>query len=307
MKKDVSVKPVLPLFWDTAVLVNDLEKTKKRMAELGIGQLVRPGIPEGAEGLFYQDKPLASKLNVFITQIGDMQLEFVQPDATPNPWIDFFKARGEGIHHLGYLVEDVEKEVDRLVKLGAEMTFYGKAKGKIEAAYIDLKVGNLFIELTGWSEVSPDIAKKSAYTGFWDAAVLVKDLEKARKRMAELNIGTFEKGAPPAGAEGLIYRGKPLATAIKSFIVRAGNMHLEFIQPEDKPNNPWIDFLKARGEGIHHIGFLVRDVEKEVKRLTGLGAEVLHYGNVKGKMGVALVDLKIANLIVELTGSDTAS
>ncbi|MGD1117893.1 MAG: VOC family protein [Dehalococcoidales bacterium] len=134
----------------------------------------------------------------------------------------------------------------------------------------------------------------------WDAAVVVKDLEKARQRVQELGIGQFVQGHPPAGAEGLFYHGKPSVSNFKAFIVQIGNMQLEFIQPGDEPN-PWTEFLNTRGEGIHHIGFQVKDVEKEANRLISLGAEVPFYGKIKGKMGAAYVDLKVANLVLELT------
>jgi methylmalonyl-CoA/ethylmalonyl-CoA epimerase len=142
---------------------------------------------------------------------------------------------------------------------------------------------------------------KLAYPRVWDAAVVVKDLDKAAKRMEALGIGQFVKGGgPPAGAEGLFYHGRPLTSGFKARLMRIGNMQLEFIQPDDKPN-PWREFLDTHGEGIHHLGFQVKDVEKEVHRLTGLGAEVPFYGKINGKIGAAYIDLKIANLFIELT------
>jgi hypothetical protein len=140
---------------------------------------------------------------------------------------------------------------------------------------------------------------KPAYPRIWDAAV-VKDIDRTAKRLEALGIGQFVQGHPPAGAEGLFYRGKPLESNFKALIMRVGNLSLEFIQPDGKPN-PWSEFLKTRGEGIHHIGFQVEDVEKEVNRLTGLGAEVPLYGKINGKIGAAYIDLKVANLCIELT------
>ncbi len=134
----------------------------------------------------------------------------------------------------------------------------------------------------------------------WDVAVLVKDLDRAVERIKELGIGEFVHGGPPEGAEGLFYQGKPFDAEMKVAILRIGNMSLEFIQPGEGPN-PWSDFLKAKGEGIHHIGFHVENVEEEARRLTGLGAEVPFYDNINGEMGAAYVDLKVANLIIELT------
>ena len=155
MEKQVSAKAGLPKLWDVAVVVEDLEKVKERIKELGIGEFIEAGPPEGAEGLFYQGKPFESALKVFLLRIGNMNLEFIQPDDGPNPWSEFLKEKGEGIHHIGFRVENVEKEVDRLTDLGAEVPFYGKASGEMAAAYVDLKVANLIFELTSFCDI-PD-------------------------------------------------------------------------------------------------------------------------------------------------------
>jgi hypothetical protein len=47
----------------------------------------------------------------------------------------------------------VEKEVNRLTALGADVPFYGKINGKIGAAYVDLKIANLIIELTDFCDI----------------------------------------------------------------------------------------------------------------------------------------------------------
>ena len=153
MQNNSSMNTSYPRMWDAAVVVKDLEQARKRMEALGIGQFVQGGgPPEGAEGLFYRGKPLESDMRAFIMRIGNLSLEFIQPDNKPNPWRGFLDTRGEGIHHLGFRVQDVEKEVNRLVGLGAEVPFYGKINGKIGAAYVDLKIANLFIELTSFGD-----------------------------------------------------------------------------------------------------------------------------------------------------------
>lgn len=153
MEKKVSVKSKQPRLWDVAVLVKDLEKVKKRILELGIGEIINAGPPEGAEGLYYRGKPFDKAMKVFILRIGNMNLEFIQPDDGPNPWSEFLKEKGEGIHHIGFHVENVEREVDRLTALGAEVPFYGKIKGEMGAAYVDLKVANLVLELTSFCDI----------------------------------------------------------------------------------------------------------------------------------------------------------
>ena len=140
---------------------------------------------------------------------------------------------------------------------------------------------------------------KSTYSRLCDIGMVVRDLDKTVKRLEALGIGPFEPAQPPPGAEGLYYRGQPLVANFKGLVAHLGDIELELFQPMGKPN-PWEEFLETKGEGIHHIGFHVDDVEKEVARLTGQGAEVTLTGKVNGKLAAAYIDLKAGDLLIEL-------
>ena len=140
--------------WDVAVVVKDLDSTVKRLEALGIGPFVLPDAPAGAEGLFYQGKPLESDYKALVARLGNMQIEIIQPDDRPNPWKDFLDTRGEGIHHIGFQVDDVEGEVRRLTGHGADVPFIGKINGKTGAAYVDLNIANIVLELTSFNDIA---------------------------------------------------------------------------------------------------------------------------------------------------------
>jgi hypothetical protein len=140
--------------WDVAVVVRDLDSTVKRLEEMGIGPFFHPDAPPGAEGLFYRGQPLESGYKALVARIGNMQIEIIQPDDKPNPWKEFLDSRGEGIHHIGFQVDDVEGEVDRMKEHGAEVPFIGKQSGKTGAAYVDLNIANLVIELTSFNDIA---------------------------------------------------------------------------------------------------------------------------------------------------------
>ncbi|HEY93901.1 MAG TPA: lactoylglutathione lyase [Dehalococcoidia bacterium] len=154
MKKDLSNTLISGICWDMAVVVRDLESTVKRLEELSIGLFVVPEAPEGAEGLFYNGEPLESEYKALVTRLGNMQIEIIQPDDKPNPWKEFLDTRGEGIHHIGFQVDDVEGEVSRLAGRGAEVPFIGKINGKTGAAYVDLNIANIVLELTSFNDVA---------------------------------------------------------------------------------------------------------------------------------------------------------
>ena len=156
METDSSKTLSSGICWDVAVVVRDLESTVKRLEELGIGPFFVPEAPEGAEGLFYQGKPLESDYKALAARLGNMQIEIIQPDDKPNPWKGLLDTHGEGIHHIGFQVDDVDKEMNRLTGLGAEVPLIGKQNGKTGAAYVDLNVANLVIELTSFNDVAEE-------------------------------------------------------------------------------------------------------------------------------------------------------
>jgi hypothetical protein len=140
--------------WDVAVVVKDLDSTVKHLEEMGIGPFFLPDAPSGAEGLYYQGKPLESDYRAFVARLGNMQIEIIQPDDKPNPWREFLDTMGEGIHHIGFQVSDVEGEMNRLIGHGAKVPFIGRINGQTGAAYVEMNVANLVIELTSFNDIT---------------------------------------------------------------------------------------------------------------------------------------------------------
>ena len=61
---------------------------------------------------------------------------------------EFWEKCGEGINHLGFNVDDLEKEVAKLEKRGFKVAADGKLNGVRRFAYMDTdKVGGVLFEL----------------------------------------------------------------------------------------------------------------------------------------------------------------
>jgi methylmalonyl-CoA/ethylmalonyl-CoA epimerase len=301
MKQDNPTQLTNGKLCDIGIVARDMNKTVKRLEALGIGPFLAPKPDPGAQGMFFRGQPLKGDFRAIIAHAGKANIEVFEVHTSPSPWDCLIKTRGEGIHHLGFHIDDVEKEANRLAARGAEVVLTCMGRGKMEAAYVDLKVANIVIELMSYPRPEQPPPADMTFTQPWDACVVVNDLNKALARMETLDIGqAITGGGPPEGAEGLFYQGKVLESGFKARLFRVGNMSMEFIQPDNKPN-PWSEFLKTKGEGFHHVGFYVKDTEGAVKRLTALGAEVPFYGKIHGQMGAAYVDMKTANLFMELT------
>ena len=147
MNIDTSAKSPYSDLIQIGVVVRDIEEVTKRLTSLGIGPFVPTTVPPGAEGLFLDGKPMEIKLKQLCTQIGDIELELIQPGEEASPWKDFLDSKGEGVQHLGFRVKDVEDAVAKLVEQGATVFVTGIAKGRLQAAYVDLGVGGIIVEL----------------------------------------------------------------------------------------------------------------------------------------------------------------
>lgn len=50
-------------------------------------------------------------------QIGESKIELLEATHQDSPIAKFLEKKGKGIHHIAFDVEDIESEIDRLVKL----------------------------------------------------------------------------------------------------------------------------------------------------------------------------------------------
>ena len=54
-------------------------------------------------------------------QTGDSKVELLMATNPNSPIAKFIEKRGEGLHHLAFAVEDIDQEVQRLVKAGFQV------------------------------------------------------------------------------------------------------------------------------------------------------------------------------------------
>ena len=128
------------------VVVRDVEKTIERLTTLGIGpfqQMVLP--PEREE--WFRDKRMYADFKIYGAMIGDIQIELIQPLSGDSPHKEFLDSKGEGIQHVMFAVDDLDKEVTRLTKKGATELLKAKFPGGHGVVYLDLNVGGIIVEL----------------------------------------------------------------------------------------------------------------------------------------------------------------
>lgn len=131
---------------------------------------------------------------------------------------------------------------------------------------------------------------KSVFSRVDQIGIVVKDLEKTMKFCEKIfgimPFSTMERDLGYA--------------KLKTGFFWLGNIQIELIQVV-KGKTIHSEFLEEKGEGIHHLGFFVKDIEKELNRLKKEDIGVLERGEVFGVAKFAYLDTeKTLGFILEL-------
>jgi len=129
--------------------------------------------------------------------------------------------------------------------------------------------------------------------------MVVKDMQKAIRQISALwaigSVKYLELDLPDATV-----RGETVRLKAKLAFAQVGPVELEWIEPGEGENIYW-EFLRNKGEGVHHLGVFVTDIESELARFKEMGIEVLQSGTGPDGTSFAYMDTeRICGIIVEL-------
>ena len=141
--------------------------------------------------------------------------------------------------------------------------------------------------------------ERSPFSKLDHIGVLVRDIDRAVEYCSALGIGTC--GPLPATVVNRKIYGKPANDVRnKVIIARIGQIRLELIQP-GAGDSIKKEFLDRKGEGIHHLAFLVEDINKEVTELVDKGFEVISSGEFLNGGGFVILDARrVGDILIEL-------
>lgn len=130
-----------------AVVVRDMDQAIQHYSSLGLCPSGAFRIWQGPMHAIYKGRPISTELKLATARMGEMQLELFEARQGDNPFWDFFQEKGEGVHHLGFVVADLEAEVARAKEQGIRVLLSGQA-GRMKFAYLDTAAtGGAYMEL----------------------------------------------------------------------------------------------------------------------------------------------------------------
>ena len=98
----------------------------------------------------YYGKKAQFKLRIAFSQLGNLQLEVIQPVEGKSIFTDFLETHGPGLHHLRFSEKNFDQKVEQLQKAGIQMISSGRGvRSPSTWAYFDTTrfLGGIFIEL----------------------------------------------------------------------------------------------------------------------------------------------------------------
>ena len=137
------------------LLVRDLDKAIEYFKSLGIG----PFQEIEMETIVYREmygKPADWKLRAAVVRLDPgVKIELIQPLEKADLLQEFLDAKGEGINHVAFAVEDLDKEVAEMKNKGHEPVFIAKSSTGHGGVYFDTRAtgGTIFELIQWWPEI----------------------------------------------------------------------------------------------------------------------------------------------------------
>jgi methylmalonyl-CoA/ethylmalonyl-CoA epimerase len=139
-------------FHHVSVAVKDMNKAIEFYKSLGIGPfppLIGPTGTVPLSGKMIRGEPVDYEMEIRHAEggVGQLVFEVVQSLEGETPVKEFIEQKGEGIHHIGFFVDDLDVETAKMAEKGFSISQYGETP-TVKWAYYDTDaVGGVVIEL----------------------------------------------------------------------------------------------------------------------------------------------------------------
>jgi len=246
-------------------------------------------------GRTYHGEPAWSREKICHARVGGVEFELMQPVDGSSLYRDFLEEYGEGIHHLQFLVDDLDETVRILTGEYGFVSLQGGSCGRTKRGCrynyiyleplgciweaVECKEGISRGPTSRYPEKAPESPAKLKVEGISRVAIVVNDLQKTVEDYWNiLGIGPwaiYEWGEPFVYDRK--YHGKPSWGRDRIALAEVGGVMLELWQPVGG-DSIYRDFLEEYGEGLHHISFLASDVDEAAGMLAKDGFTSLQSG-----------------------------
>ncbi len=268
-------------------VVKDLDRVVDYWENLGLKNIQRTGIQELPD-IVYRGKITPLSVKVASGNIGGVTIEWIQPVKGGGVYTEFLQKHGDGVHHLAFLVrspQKLEEQIQYFKAKGVGLVQDGtwqatRSKGRF--VYLDTgpKGGGLTFELMYDPDAPPagtvtNSQNEYPFSKIVQYAILVRDVKKVSSFYEGLGFGGMPVDHNVSVNRN--YRGQPGKFEMYLGWWHWGDVTFEWIQPLVGPS-VYDEYLKAHGEGFHHLAFEVTDMDQAVELLKAKRAPVSQSG-----------------------------
>lgn len=94
----------------------------------------------------YRGRPEVSSLKIAFGKSGDVEIELIQWVAGETPHKEFLEAGREGMHHLRFIVDNLEQKVQEAEAYGYRQIWYKRFAEGLAASYLERDGDPLILE-----------------------------------------------------------------------------------------------------------------------------------------------------------------
>jgi catechol 2,3-dioxygenase-like lactoylglutathione lyase family enzyme len=262
-------------------VAKDLDPVLNYYEKLGLKDIERTNVSD-RPGLVYGGKPAPTTAKSAFGHIGGVLLEWIQPVTGTNLYTEFLERHGDGILALGFAVksdQELEQQIQYFQSKGVQAvqrTQWTGPKGTGHGVYFDTAAqGGGLTLVVYYDPGSPAPAEAGTlenddpFTRIGHYAFVVHDVRKVGEYWQSLGFGGL--AVEHNVSLDRLYRGGPGKFEMDLGWGRFGDAPFEWVQSTLGPNI-YEEYLRKHGEGFHHFGVTVGDMDAALKMLEEKGA-----------------------------------
>jgi len=267
-------------------VVNNLDAVVDYWQMLGLRNIRRAGVMSFPD-VTYRGKKTPLKLKMAFGDIGGVQIEWIQPVEGRSVYNEFLSAHGDGVHHLAYQMPSpavMRQQIQYFKSRGVRVVQFGTwkgQKGEGRFAYLDTapEGGGLTLELVynpDWPRGGETArANEYPFNNINHFGFVVRNVRKVSAYWQHVGFGSLQ--IVHNISLNRMYHGRPGKFEMDLGWNRRGDRPFEWIQSTEGPND-YIDYRKKHGQGLHHLGFTVKDMDAAIAHFKARGVGVTMSG-----------------------------
>ena len=284
-------------------VVGDVDRAADYWQRLGIRDIHRAGEVK-YPNLTYRGKPDSATTKHVTARVGELEIRWIHPVQGGKFWQDELKKHGDGIRVLSYAARSSQEFDDQLkyfsskgVGVVVEDSWQGTA-GRGRCAYLDTAAqgGGHTIGLIDDPDArahptSAATGNQYPLTKITHFAWVVDDVRKVDSYFTGLGFRPFSRIDHNISLD-RVYRGQPGTYEMWLGWDRTGEFPFEWVQQITGPD-VYVEYQKSHGEGFHHLGVNVNDMDDAIRIMEARGAppsQLAAWKTAKGKGRAVYLD-----------------